>query len=71
MGVYSSFSDKELLRRTEELRALAEGVKETDLVTDLLDTPAWAQRLILDELSHTRPIIEELLRRGYGKDGHP
>lgn len=66
MGTYSSFSDKELLQRTEELRALAEGVKETNIITDLFNTPAWAQRLILDELRETRKVVEELQHRGYG-----
>ena len=66
MGKYSSWSDDELLRRTEELRALAEGVVNTEVVHDVFTTPLWVQRLILQELSETRPVIEELQSRGYG-----
>lgn len=66
MGKYSSYSDDELLRRAKELRNLAEGVAGTDIATDPFNTPLCAQRLIVAELSETRPIIEELLQRGYG-----
>lgn len=67
MGKSSSWSDKELLQRTEELRSLAEGVVGTDVATDPFNTPIWVQRLIRDELTETRPVIEELQRRGYGQ----
>ena len=59
---YLSSSDDELLARTYELKALAEGVRG---VPDAFFTPE-ARASILTELGETRPIIEELQRRGYG-----
>ena len=57
-----SRTDDERLARTYELKALAEGVRG---VPDAFFTPE-ERASILTELGETRPIIEELQRRGYG-----
>ncbi len=59
---YHSSSDEELLARTYELKALAEGVLG---ISDAFFTPE-ERAGILSELGETRPIIQELQRRGYG-----
>ena len=59
---YLSSSDNELEAVTYELKALAEGVRG---VPDACFTPE-ARASILTELGETRPLIEELQRRGYG-----
>ena len=59
---YLSLMDNELLARTYELKALAEGVRG---VPDACFTPE-EKASILSELGETRPIVEELQRRGYG-----
>jgi len=59
---YLSSSDDELLAQTYELKALAEGVRG---IPDAFFTPE-EKASILSELGETRPIIEELQRRGYG-----
>ena len=59
---YLSSSDEELLARTYELKALAEGVRG---IPDVFFTPE-DQASILSELGEARPIVEELQRRGYG-----
>lgn len=69
MGKYSSWSDKELLQRTVDLRNLAEGVVGTNVIDDPLNFPLWVQKAIHDELIETRPVIEELQQRGYGQQG--
>ena len=61
-NMYLSSSNEELLARTYELKALAEGVRG---IPDACFTPEEKAR-ILSELGETRPIIEELQRRGYG-----
>ena len=57
-----SSSDDELFARTYELKALVEGVLG---VPDAFFTTE-ERGSILTELGETRPIIEELQRRGYG-----
>ena len=57
-----SSSDEELLARTYELKALAEGVRG---IPDAFFTPE-EKASILSELGETRPIVEALQRRGYG-----
>ena len=59
---YLSSSDDELLARTYELKALAEGVR---CIPDAFFTPE-ERASILSELGETRPIVEEVQRRGYG-----
>jgi hypothetical protein len=59
---YLSSSDDELLARTHELKALAEGVRG---IPDVFFTPE-EKASILSELRETRPIVEELQRPGYG-----
>jgi len=59
---YLSSSDDELLAQTYELKALAEGVRG---IPDAFFRPE-EKASILSELGETRPIIEELQRRGYG-----
>lgn len=59
---YLSSSDDELLARTYELKALAEGVRG---IPDVFFTPE-ERASILSELGETEPIVQELQRRGYG-----
>lgn len=59
---YPSSSDDELLARMYELKTLAESVRG---IPDACFTPE-EKASILSELSETRPIVEELQRRGYG-----
>ena len=61
-NTYLSSSDEELLARTYELKALAEGVRG---IPDGFFTPE-EKASILSELGETRPIVEELQRRGFG-----
>ena len=69
MSKYSSWSDKELIEQTYNLKNLAEGVQDIDFTSEVFDLPQWASDAIRAELATTRSIVEELQQRGYGQGG--
>ncbi len=71
MTNYKSFSNDELLHKTENLTNLARGLAhllQDPTTDDTLGLPAWAQRVITQELLETRSLLSELQHRGYGTD---